>query len=93
MRKVKRLTPSFLRKLVKEERKKILRESDPIEAGVEDVEKVDAEEVDAGKEAKTLAKDLDHLKALKIEARKSVKRLLQIKEARKKIRSKILKKL
>ena len=93
MKKIKRLTPRFLRKLVIEEKNKILRESDPIEAGIEDPEKVHAEEVDADDQAGALVKDLDHLKALKIEAKKSVRKLLKIKEARKRIRSRILKKL
>ena len=72
-RRVKRLTPSMLRRLVLEEKAKMLRESDPIEAGIDDVAKVDADEVKAGDEADTIAKDIDIMAALKIEEGKLLK--------------------
>ena len=47
MAKRTKLTPNLLRKIVLEERERILNESDPIEAGIDDVAKVNAEEKDA----------------------------------------------
>ena len=79
MRKSKRtvkLTPSILRRIIKEERRKSLRET--LEQDKEDSEKVDAEEVDAGEFAGSLEKDLDHLKALKITESKILKSLRKI---------------
>ncbi len=79
MRKSKRavkLTPSILRRIIKEERRKSLRET--LEQGKEDVEKIDAEEVDAGDFAGALEKDLDHLKALKITETKILRSLRKI---------------
>ena len=54
-RRVKRLTPTMLRRLVLEEKAKMLKESDPIDAGIDDVAKVVADEVEAGDEADTIA--------------------------------------
>ena len=51
----------MLRKMIVQERRRLRETSDPIEAGIEDVEKVSAEEVDADEQAETLAKDIDHL--------------------------------
>ena len=71
MAKVKRLTPSMLRRMVIAERRRLYRESsDPIVAGIEDPEKVSAEEVEAGEEAGTLEQDIDFIKAMKIQERK-----------------------
>ena len=47
-RRVRKLTPASLKRMIKEEAKKIqLETSDPIAAGVSDPEKVDAEETEA----------------------------------------------
>ena len=49
---VQRLTPGMLRKMVLEEKARLVREtSDPIEAGVEEPEKVSADEKDADEQA------------------------------------------
>jgi DNA polymerase III delta prime subunit len=83
-KKIKKLTPSVLRKLV-------LRET--LSGEVDPIEDVHAEEVDADEHgtSKALAKDIDHAKVLKLEERRLVKRLRKIKEARKRIRSRIIK--
>lgn len=83
-RKIKKLTPSVLRKLVL--RETLSGEADP-------VENVHAEEVDADElgTSKALAKDIDHAKVLKLEERRLVKRLRKIKEARKRIHTRIIK--
>ena len=68
--------------MVLQERRTMKETSDPIAAGVEDPEKVSAEEVDADKLAGSLEKDLDHLKALKIQEKKMHKHLKKIREAK-----------
>ena len=93
MAKRTKLTPKLLRKIVLEERARILKESDPIEAGVDDVAKVDAEEKDADEQQDTLAKDIDHMKALKIEEARLVKRFKKIREAKKRLANRVIKQL
>jgi len=93
-RRVRKLTPSLLRRMVLEEKKRMMREtSDPVAAGVEDPEKVSAEETDADELADTLEKDIDHMKVLKIHERKLKRKLRRIAEAKKKIRSRVLHRL
>jgi len=90
MRKTMKLTPSLLRRIVLEERRKL---SETLETGVTDPEDVDAEEVDASDQAQTLAHDVDYLKALKIAERKLVKRVRKIREAKVRLKKRIVKKL
>ena len=78
MRKSKKLTPRILRKLINEERNKIF--SETLEQGKEDPEKVSAEEVEAKDLAGALEKDLDHLKALKIQEASTLRKLKRIRE-------------
>jgi uncharacterized protein YydD (DUF2326 family) len=84
MKKIKKLTPSVLRRL-------ILRET--LSGELDKTEDVHADEVDADElgTEKALAKDIDHAKVLKLEERRLVKRLNRIKEARRRIHKKILK--
>ncbi len=93
MAKRTKLTPNLLRKIVLEERERILNESDPIEAGIDDVAKVNAEEKDADEQQDTLAKDIDHMKALKIEEAKLVSRVKKIREAKKRLANRVIKQL
>jgi hypothetical protein len=97
MARAKKLTPNMLRKMVLEEKAKLrrrkLRENDPIAAGVEDVEKVTADEVEADEFAGTLEKELDHLKALKVQERRTRDKLRKISEARRRISKRIKRKL
>ena len=91
---VQRLTPGMLRKMVLEEKARLVREtSDPIEAGVEEPEKVSADEKDADEQADTLAKDIDHIKALKIEEDRLRRHYKKIQEVKKALKSRIIKKL
>ena len=93
-RRVRKLTPASLKRMIKEEAKKIqLETSDPIAAGVEDPEKVSAEEVDADDLAGSLEKDLDHLKALKIHETKLVSKLRRLRGAKTLLRRRITKKI
>ena len=93
MAKRTKLTPNLLRKIVLEERERILNESDPIESGIDDVAKVDAEEKDADEQQDTLAKDIDHMKALKIEEARLVRRFKKIREAKKRLKNRVIKQL
>ena len=91
-RRVRKLTPRALKAMIKEEARKIQKESsDPIVSGVEDIEKVQAEETDADELAGSLEKDIDHLKVLKIHEAKLVNKLRRLREAKTRLRSRITK--
>ena len=87
---MKRMTPNQLKRFIVKEAKRL---SETLEQGKDDVEKVDAKEVDADKLAKTLEKDVDFMKALKIKESRLKKRLAQIAEAKKLVRTRIMKRL
>jgi hypothetical protein len=89
----KKLSPSMLRKMIVQERRKLKETSDPIAAGVEDPEKVSAEEVDADDLADTLEKDIDHLKVLKIQEAKLRKKLREVSTRRRNVSKRIKRKL
>ena len=93
-KRIRKLTPSLLRKMVMQERKRIMREtSDPVSSGIVHPEKVSPDEVDADKLADTLEKDIDHMKALKIHEKRLKKKLVRIAEAKKKIRTRVLRRI
>ena len=82
-KRVRRITPNFLKKVIREEARKLQTEtSDPIASGVDDAEKVEAEEVDAAEYAGSLEKDIDHIKALKIHERRLIRKIAKIREAK-----------
>ena len=82
-KRVRKLTSASLKRMIKQEAKNLkLETSDPIAAGIDDIEKVDAEEVDAGDLAGSLEKDIDHIKVLKIHERKLVHRLNRLRAAK-----------
>ena len=90
---IKRITEKTLRKL-------ILSEVAKLSGKLEDTEKVKAEEVDAKDLANSIENDVDHYKELKEQEDKLfkahlslVKRARKIREARKKAKRKILRKL
>ena len=83
----------MLRRMIVQERKKLKETSDPIAAGVEDLEKVSAEEVDADSQADTLEKDIDHLKVLKIQEAKLRKKLREVSVRRRNTQKRIKRKL
>jgi septal ring factor EnvC (AmiA/AmiB activator) len=90
-RRVRKLTPSKLKRMIKEEAKKLQTElSDPVAKGG-DIEKVSAEEVEAEDLADTLEQDIDYLKVLKIHEAKLVKKLSRLREAKTRLRSRITK--
>ena len=93
-KRARKLTPAILRKIVLQEKRRMMKEtSDPVAAGIEDPEKVDAEETDADSYADSLEKDIDHMKALKVHERKLRLKLKKIQEAKKKIRNRVVRKL
>ena len=94
MARVKKLTPRLLRQMVLAERHRLVREtSDPVAAGVEDPEKVKAKELDADEQAGALEKDIDFMKALKIQERRLRRKLKKVSEARRRVGLRILKKV
>lgn len=91
MAKIKKLTPTLLRKLVLQEKRRI---REALESGaLEDVEKVKAEEVEADEYADSLESDIDWMKALKITERRLKTKLKKVQENRLKLRKKITRKL
>ena len=92
MPKVKKLTPSLLKKLVLQEKHRIM---EVLETGEEDSEKLakKTEEVDADELADSLANDIDYLKALKISEARLRRKLRKVNEARKKLRKKVVRSL
>jgi len=75
-----RLTPTLLRKLVLQEKKKI---KEALEKGEESVEDVHAKEVEPGDEADTLEKDIDWMAALKIQESILKKKYAKVQKAKK----------
>lgn len=88
---VRKITPDFLKKIVAEEARKLKLET--LEMGKESPEDVKPDEVDAGDYADTLAKDIDHLKALKIYEQRLQKTMAKIQETKNRLRSRIKKNL
>ena len=86
----KRMTPRQLRKFILDEARFL---SETLEQGKNDTGKVVAKEVDADKLAKTLAKDVNFMKALKIKENRLKRRLAKITEAKKVLRTRIMKRL
>ena len=94
MARIRRLTPNMLRKMVLQEKRRLREEtSDPIVAGDDHPEDVEASETDADEYAETLEKDIDFIKALKIQERRLKRRLNKISEAKKKLRRRVIKRL
>tara|TARA_Y100000034_G_C6741911_1_gene329269 strand:+ start:154 stop:432 length:279 start_codon:yes stop_codon:yes gene_type:complete len=92
MARTKKLTPALLKRLVLQEKKKMM---EVLETGEEDSEKAASktDEVPADKLADSLEQDIDWMKALKIKESTTKKRLRRIFEAKKALRKRILKKL
>lgn len=96
MSRIVNLTPDVLRRMISEEKKKILKSRKAAPSGrIEDVTKVakQTKEVEAKDMAHTLAKDVQHYKDLQKEAAELAQRLSEINEARQEIRAHILEQL
>ena len=87
---MKRMSTSQLRLLVRQEARRL---SETLEQGKEEAEDVNAKEVEADDLANVLEKDLDHMKALKIKEIRLKKNLKKLVEAKKSIRTRIMKRL
>ena len=89
-----KLTPARLRRIVLEEKRKMMETvgEDPVADGIDSPEDVDAAENDADDLANTLVKDLDHIKALKIQERRLMRRIRRLREVKRKIRTRAVKK-
>ena len=87
---MKRMTPNQLKKFILAEAARL---SETLEQAKGDPESVDADEVDADALAKTLEKDVDFMKALKIKETRLRKKLVKIDEAKKALRNRIMKRL
>ena len=90
-KRVRRITPSFLKKIIVQEARKLRMET--LEQGGDDVEKVKADEVDADDFANTLEQEIDFIKALKIKEARLVKNLKKIREAKLRMRKRIQRKI
>ena len=90
MPKITKLTPALLRKMIQEEKKSIKEtletgELDPVKAA-EETEEVEAEDM-----ANVLAKDIDHLKVLKIQEAKLRSKLAKVEKAKHLLRKRVIK--
>ena len=90
-KRVRRITPNFLKKIIIEEARKLRLET--LETGVTDPEKVKAEETDADEFADSLAKDIDHIKDLKIKENRLRKNLKKIQAIKSQLRRRIQKRI
>jgi hypothetical protein len=91
-KRVRKLTSDYLKKMIKEEARKLqIETSDPMLAGIDDIEKVEAEETEASDLADSLEKDIDYLKVLKIHESKLVSNLKRLRSAKTRLRKRITK--
>ena len=77
-----KLTPALLKKIVLEEKRKIM---ETLEQGKEDSEKVKADELDADEQADALEKDIDFIAALKIQESILKKKYAKVQAAKKRL--------
>jgi hypothetical protein len=85
-----KLTPALLRKLVLQEKRKI---TETLEQGEEAVDKVEAEVVPADDLADSIEKDIDWIKALKIQESVLTRKMKKVQEAKRRLKSRLQKKL
>jgi len=81
-----KLTPALLKKLVLEEKRKIM---ETLEQEKEDSQKVKADEVDADELADALEKDIDFIAALKIKESMLRKKYRKVQVAKRRLYKKI----
>ena len=93
-KRVRKLTAESLKKMIQEEARRLQEKtSDPFAAGVEKIEKVSPEEVDADELAGSLEKDIDYVKALKIHEERLTEKLTRLKEVQVRLRKRISRKI
>tara|TARA_B100001094_G_C18167950_1_gene793290 strand:- start:1799 stop:2074 length:276 start_codon:yes stop_codon:yes gene_type:complete len=81
-----KLTPSLLKKIVLEEKKKIM---ETLEQGKEESETVKADETEADELADTLEQDIDFMAALKIKEATLKKQFAKVQAAKKRVLKRI----
>lgn len=81
-----KLTPALLKKLVMEEKQKLM---ETLEQGKEDSEKVAADEAEAHELADTLEQDIDFMAALKIKEATLKKQFAKVQAAKKRVLKRI----
>lgn len=88
----RKITANLIRKMIQEEKQNIL---ETLELGAKSPSEAakKTKEVDADKLSKTLADDLNHYKAMKIHEKKLLQQLKLIREAKEKIKTKLLEEL
>ena len=90
-RRIRRLTPALLKRMVVVEKKRMLEnlgDEVPVEKAAKETEEVEADDL-----ADSIEQDIDWMKALKIKENKLKKRLRRIAEAKKKLRGRIIRKI
>ena len=90
-KRVRKLSARMLKRMILEEAKKL--QTETLEQGKEDSEKVNAEETDADKLAGSIEKDIDYMKALKIHESRLMGKIKQIQEARRALKKRIAKRI
>ena len=88
-RRVKKMTPAVLKRMIVQETKKLRNEV--LEMGKDDSKKVaDAtDEVDADEYADSIEQDIDWMKVLKIHENKLIKKLNEVRKAKRRIGQRI----
>ena len=84
------MTPNQLKRFILKEAKRL---SETLEQGKDETEDVKAKEVDAEDLAQALEKDVDFMKVLKIKEARLKKKLSKIDEAKKALRTRIMRRL
>lgn len=92
-RRVKKMTPNMLKKMIVQEARKLRMEV--LETGEESSEKVadKAPEVDADEYADSIEQDIDWMKALKIHERRLARKLQEVRSAKRRIGRRLSKKI
>lgn len=99
MKKVVKLTPEMMKKLVKEEAQKLMKEKADLDSNLEDAhilklgKKDEADEIEADEYADTLEKHIDFYQANKVKEAKLVKQLAVIREQNVHLKKRIYSKL
>ena len=91
MANLKKLTPKMLRRLVIEEKSRMLEklgDGMSAEKAAKDTEEVEADDL-----ADTLSQDIDWMKALKIKETKLRRQLRRVNEAKRQVRKRVIKRL
>ncbi len=90
-RRVKKVTPSILKRMIVQEARKLRMEV--LETGQEDIEKVAAEEVDADELAGSIESDIDFIKVLKIKEARLLRKLKEVKSAKAAVKKRLAKRI